>query len=183
MKVRPRHFPSRAVWLPAPAGSGPYRDWLTDPGSLTQRLRRRSRVFSVTRVTQRWARPQSDEAVLLGLRLRHRALLREVCLNCDGTAVVFAHSVLPRQSLRGPWHAIGKLGARPLGEALFANPQVVRTPLTYRKLHPGHLLYQRAVAVMGSMPPKALWARRSVFTLARASILVTEVFLPGVLAR
>ncbi len=183
MKVRPRHFPSRAAWLPAPAGSGPYRDWLVDAGSLTARLRQHSNAFSVTRVTQRWARPQTDEAALLDLRFRHRALLREVCLNCDGVPVVFAHSVLPRQSLRGAWHAIGKLGARPLGEALFANPQVVRTPLTYRKLHPGHLLYQRAVAVMGATPPKALWARRSVFTLQRASILVTEVFLPGVLAR
>lgn len=113
---------------------------------------------------------------------RQRALLREVVLNCDGQPVVFAHSVLPLSSLRGPWHDLGRLGARPLGAALFANPAVVRTPLTYRKLHPGHALYQRAVAVLPQRPP-CLWARRSVFTLQTASILVTEVFLPGVLER
>lgn len=182
MRTRARHFPARAVWLPKPAGSGLYRDWLVDAGSLTQRLRARCQQFSVSHVMQRWACPQPDEATLLGLRPHHRALLREVCLNCDGEPVVFAHSVLPRASLRGAWHDLGRLGARPLGAALFANAQVVRTPLSYRRLLPRHALYQRAVAVMQAHPP-CLWARRSVFTLQGASILVTEVFLPKVLTR
>jgi chorismate--pyruvate lyase len=149
-------------------------------GSLTQRLQAHCRNFSVSRVTQRWGRPHADEAVLLSMKPHRRALLREVCLNCDGHPVVFAHSVLPRASLRGQWHGLGRLGAKPLGAALFANAAVVRTPLTYRKLNPRHVLYQRAVAVLQNHPP-CLWARRSVFSLQGASILVTEVFLPGVL--
>lgn len=182
MKTRAQHFPPCAVWLPKPAGSGVYRHWLVDAGSLTQRLRACCRDFSVTRVTQRWARPLPDEATLLGLRAHQRALLREVCLNCDGRPAVFAHSVLPRASLRGEWHDLGRLGARPLGAALFANARVVRTPLSYRKLWPGHALYQRAIAVL-EQTPSCLWARRSVFTLRGASILVTEVFLPEILSR
>ena len=181
MKTRVTHFPSRAVWLPKPAGSGFYHHWLVDAGSLTQRLRARCRTFSVTSVNQRWAKPQSDEATLLGLRPQQRALLREVCLNCDDQPVVFAHSVLPRASLCGPWHGLARLGARPLGAALFANAEVVRTPLSYRRLQPRHTLYQRAAALL-QPGVGCLWARRSVFTLRGSSIMVTEVFLPGVLA-
>ncbi len=180
MKTRARHFPSRSVWLPKPAGSGAYRHWLMDPGSLTLRLQASCRIFSVTQVMQRWGRPQVDESTILGMRSHHRAWLREVCLNCDGQPVVFAHSVLPRNSLKGKWHSLGRLGARPLGAALFADAGVVRTPLAYRKLLPRHALYQRAVIALQDKPP-CLWARRSVFTLQRASIMVTEVFLPGVL--
>ena len=168
------------MWLPKPAGSGAYRHWLVDAGSLTQRLKTSCQAFSVTHVTQRWGRPQTDESTSLAMRPHQRALLREVCLCCDGQPVVFAHSVLPRRSLRGEWHGLGRLGARPLGEALFANAEVVRTPLTYRKLLPGHALYQRAVSVLQSRP-SCLWARRSVFMLQGAPILVTEVYLPGVL--
>lgn len=163
-----------------PLGCGALRPWLLDRGSLTRRLRARSADFAVRGVSQRWALPQPDEARLLGLRGHHSALLREVSLCCDGAPVVYAHSVLPRRSLRGAWHDLGSLGARPLGEALFANPEVVRATLSYRKLSPHSDLYRRACAGMDRRPPY-LWARRSVFLLHAAPILVTEVFLPGVL--
>lgn len=156
-----------------------YRHWLVDTGSLTRRLQQRCRLFAVQSVRQTWGRPERDEARLLGLRPGERALLREVWLYCDGVPVVFAHSVLPRRSLRGSWHDLGRLGSRPLGAALFANPRVDRAPLTYRKLSPYHVLYQRAVAVLPERPP-CLWARRSMFRLRSAAILVTEVFLPQV---
>lgn len=180
MKTRAQHFPARAAWLPKPAGSGAYRQWLVDSGSLTQRLQARCRNFFVGQVRQRWAHPQPDEAVLLGMRAHQHALRREVCLTCEGKPVVFAHSVLPRRSLRGEWRDLGRLGARPLGAALFANAAVERTPLTYRKLMPNHALYQRAAAILQDRP-SCLWARRSVFMLHGSPILVTEVFLPGVL--
>lgn len=180
MKAPARQFSSRFAWLPKPPGSAAYRHWLVDRGSLTRRLQELSRDFSVQGVCQQWASPPPDEASLLGMRAHERALLREVRLCCDGVPVVFAHSVLPRSSLRGEWHGLGRLGARPLGAALFANPHVIRAPLVFRKLSPRHELYKRATAGMACMPPR-LWARRSVFLLHNAPILVTEVFLPGVL--
>lgn len=182
MKIRSSPFPFRSVWLPKPPGSGAYRHWLVDNGSLTQRLRARCGKFAVERVRQRWARPLPDEALLLRMRSHERALLREVSLCCDGMQVVFAHSVLPRRSLRGAWHGLSRLGAKPLGAALFGNPHVVRTPLSFRKLLPRHALYARAVEHL-AVRPACLWARRSVFMLHGSSILVTEVFLPGVLER
>ena len=153
-----------------------------EAGSLTQRLQARCKAFSVCQVRQFWARPRQDEASLLGLRAHENALLREVFLHDGEIPLVFAHSVLPRRSLRGPWHGLRHLGARPLGAALFANAAVQRAPLSYRKLRPGHILYQRATSQLAAKPP-CLWARRSVFSLGRANILVTEVFLPGLLQR
>lgn len=180
MRNRFKHIPVRSAWPSRPVGSGAFRPWLLDRGSLTQRLRARSMAFSVQGVSQRWAHPHPDEARLLGLRAHQNALLREVSLCCDGSAVVFAHSVLPRRSLRGAWHGLGRLGSRPLGEALFTNPAVVRTSLTYCKLSPSSALFRRAAAGLREVPQN-LWARRSVFLLQDAPILVTEVFLPGVL--
>ncbi|MCE9632670.1 MAG: chorismate lyase [Methylophilales bacterium] len=161
-------------------GRGAYRHWLVDASSLTARLQTSCEQFSVTRVSMSWGSPQRDELLLLGMRLRERALLREVTLNCEGNPVVFAHSVLPRRSLRGAWRGLGRLGSKPLGAALFANPAVVRTPLSFRKLMPGNALYKRAATALDCRPP-CLWARRSVFMLHGATIMVTEVFLPGVL--
>jgi chorismate--pyruvate lyase len=67
-----------------------------------------------------------------------------------------------------------------MGAALFADPRIRRFPLRYRKVNRGHPLYRRACTAL-HRPPPHLWARRSLFTLRGAPILVTEVFLPGIL--
>jgi chorismate--pyruvate lyase len=182
VKIKERHFASRTHWLPYPIGGGDYRPWLIHPGSLTQRLRDCCQEFSVSQVGQRQGHPYRDEAGLLGMRAGDRAILRDVYLHCDSAPVVFAHSVLPFSSLQGPWHGLDQLGTRPLGESLFANPAVVRTPLVFCKLGTHHELYRQAVSVLKDKP-RSLWARRSVFSLKGAPILVTEVFLPEVLKR
>jgi chorismate--pyruvate lyase len=100
----------------------------------------------------------------------------------DNQPVVFAHSVLPRASLKGAWNSLGRLGNQPLGATLFVNPRVKRTPLSYKKLSPNHALYQHATQHLTQKPevrkPPYLWARRSIFSLSCANIMVTEVFLP-----
>ena len=106
---------------------------------------------------------------------------REVTLNSGDRAVVFAHSVLSPQSLRGPWRMLGGLGAKPLGAALFADSRIRRYPLRFRQLNAGHRLYRRA-AQMLPRPVSTLCARRSLFVLHDAPLLVTEVFLPAILA-
>jgi chorismate--pyruvate lyase len=181
VKVFAQASSPRARWLKKPMSSGIYRHWLIDGGSLTRRLQLRCRSFAVHPLKVHDAKPQIDEAALLGLTPRQKALLREVHLRCAGKPVVFAHSILPHKSLRGAWQGLGRLGTRPLGGALFSDPRVVRTPLEFKKLSKHHALYRRAVASLDMLPP-ALWARRSVFSLNCAAILVTEVFLPQVLA-
>jgi chorismate--pyruvate lyase len=108
------------------------------------------------------------------------ALVREVYLLCRRTPLVFAHSVIDPRALRGAWRRVARLGSRPLGAALFADPRIKRHPLHQKKLNRTHELHRRACSALRSNPTY-LWARRSLFTLHNSPILVTEVFLPGIL--
>ncbi len=177
---QPNHS-NRANWLKNPMQSGKYHHWLIDKGSLTARLKKKYADFLVQPVQVMSAKAFLDEASLLKMPVRQKALIREVMLMGNQQALVFAHSVLPASSLRGPWAGLRRLGSQPLGASLFANPQVKRTPLTYKKLSPQHLLYQHATQTM-QVKPLYLWARRSVFSLHDARIMVTEVFLPQLLS-
>lgn len=174
MNHRAQH-PIDHAWLPSPAASGAYRPWLQVQDSLTQRLRSSFENFRVANVSQYWAHPLPDEAYLLGLRPDQTALVREVWLQSGETPLVFARSVLPRASLRGSWRELGRLGSRPLGAVLFADRRVSRTLLTFCKLSRHHPISLR-------IGQTGLWARRSVFLRGDRAILVTETFLPGVLA-
>jgi chorismate lyase len=156
------------------------QSWLIDSGSLTARLQQRFSRFAVKPVTVKYAKALQDEAVLLHLPTHKTALIREVLLMGNSQPVVFAHSVLPRASLRGAWNGLGRLGNKPLGATLFANSKVKRTPLEYKKLSACSPISMRVAEHMQTAP-KALWARRSIFSLGCAKILVTEVFLPQLL--
>lgn len=171
---------SRQGWLAHPHSTPrPLRAWLSDQGSLTQRLKARCAAFRVLPLSVGIARPNADEVELLGLRPGMRAYVREVLLLCDEVPVVFAHSVLPSAGLRGGWNDITRLGSRSLGEALFSDHRIERQPLAYKAVRRGHPLFEVVAAHQGVMTAP-LWARRSVFCLNRHPLLVTEVFLPAI---
>ncbi|HET7832280.1 MAG TPA: chorismate lyase [Gallionella sp.] len=154
--------------------------WLGDRGSLTQRIRQRCSHFAVHNVRSGLARIALDESALLGVAPQQLAYSREVFLCADGQPVVFAHSACAAEHLRGTWSALRTLNDQPLGALLFALPQVRRQPLHYKALRPAHPLYQQAAADLTAAPER-LWARRSLFCLHDAPLLVTEVFLPEIL--
>ncbi len=169
------------AWLPAlSAIPSRMRDWLQDRGSLTRRIQERCDRFCVEPIFQELTKVYGDEGIKLKLRPDELAMVREVYLYCCDTPVVFAHSVIPRKNLCGVWRSLSGLGNRSLGSMLFTNPKIKRTPLEFKKVSRGHFLYDRAVLRLDEKPHH-LWARRSLFTLQRQSILVTEVFLPDIL--
>ena len=184
MKIRSQSSSIRTRWLKQPIQSGAYRTWLIDRGSLTQRLQAKSRYFNVRALRLNRAKPQMDEAKILNIPQQQSALLREVLLLDQQQPLIFAHSVLPDKSVRGAWLGLSRLGNKPLGAALFSDPQVTRTPLEYKKINRQHALYRQAIKHLEN-PPTSLWARRSVFQLSSAferhAIMVTEVFLPNIL--
>lgn len=166
------------IWqahLPLQLRQDPLRPWLAGKGSLTARIQRRCRHFSVAVARQELARPHADEAGVLGIRRGRLAWVREVVLHADGRPVVFARSILPMGSLRGAWRLFAGVGGRPLGAALFADPRIRRGALAWKKLDGRHPL-GRAAARSG-----ALWARRSLFYRNGRPLLVSEVFLPEIL--
>jgi len=171
---------SRQGWLARPHSlPRSLRHWLSDRGSLTQRLKSRCTSFRVVPLATGMARANADEYALLGMVPGSRAYVREVMLLCDEVPVVFAHSVLPPAGLRGGWDGITRLGSRSLGEALFSDHRIERQPLAYRSVRRGHPLY-RSAARQQAATVSSLWARRSVFCLNGHPLLVTEVFLPAI---
>lgn len=158
--------------------AGRLRCWLTDRGSLTARLQRHAGPIQVKVLFQGLRRVNRDEAFLFPA-LSSRVLVREVLLLHDNKPLVFAHTVLDPQALRGAWRRITGLGSRPLGAALFADPRITRFPLHQKKLPPGHPLQRHAAAQLKKQP-HSLWARRSIFAAGNSPILVSEVFLPAI---
>jgi chorismate--pyruvate lyase len=154
-------------------------EWLLDRGSLTRHL-----VHScpgVVRVEvrrQAWAHPLPGERRLLGLRPGTLTLVREVELRCTEHPWVFARTLIPAATLRGGGHRLARLGERPLGALLFADPGVRRDRVEVTLLGPQHTLFRQAVACL-SVPPHSLWARRTLFLMKDRPLLVNEIFLPG----
>ncbi|MFQ6334709.1 chorismate--pyruvate lyase family protein [Methylophilus sp. 3sh_L] len=176
----PQHTRScEAAWQPRVVGHTAFRPWLLERGSLTARLKKHYPAFSVALLSQDWRKPYVDEQSILRINAACQAWVREVMLTGNGQSRVFAHSVIARQDLRGPWSRLRSIGRMPLGAALFANPRVRRGPLQFRKLCAHHPLHQTVCRYHPQLQQSPLWARRSLFCLHQHLLLVTEVFLPA----
>ena len=173
-----KKIPRDSSWCSAPVAAGALRRWLTDRGSLTARLQQHAGPIRVNVLFQGLRRVNRDEAFLFA-NPAARVLVREVLLLRGNTPLVFAHTVLAADGLRGAWRSIVGLGTRPLGAALFADPRIARFPLRQKKLPRTHPLFRRAAAQLKRAPPP-LWARRSIFAAGNSPILVSEVFLPAI---
>lgn len=165
----------------APSHTDPWRPWLAWRGSLTWRITARAGDFRVQVVRQGLHIPNEDEYRQLGQPTHRRALVREVVLHAGGRPVVLAHSIAAWRDLPGAWRGLRGLGSRPLAEALFTDPLVSRGPLEFVRIDSRHPLGRRARQVFGRALP-VLWARRSRFLKHGRPLLVTEVFLPELLA-
>jgi len=127
---------------------------------------------------QVWGRPDSGEALALGMKRHGRVWLREVQLLCDDQSWVYARTVIPATTLAGPARCLLRLGNRPLGAVLFADPTVVRGGVEIACLRSRHRLYRRASLSL-TTKPTILWGRRSLFWMGGRPLLVAEVFLPA----
>ncbi|MBS0513508.1 MAG: chorismate lyase [Proteobacteria bacterium] len=178
----------RETWLPTPPRAAvppSLRPWLTDPASLTSRIRARCTRFSVRVLAQHLGTARLDEAAFLGLRPGERVWVREVLLIADGRAVVFGRSLLPRRNVRGAWNLFHGMGARPLGAALFADPAISRSPLTCKRFDARDARYHRARSALtlhdaSASMPRDVWARRSLFRRHGRVLMVSEFFLPDI---
>ena len=151
--------------------------WLMEPGSLTQRLRKRVGAgFRVELLGQSWQKPGMDEAWQLGLKPGHRAIVREVALQDGSQPLVVARSIIPAQTLHGADRRLARLGNRPLGHILFADPRLQRLQLQWTQVDKRdwkHGLFADQDA------PATLWGRRSLYSLGpEHKLLVAEFFLP-----
>lgn len=153
--------------------------WLDDRGSLTKRLMDYCPgQFSVRVLSQQWITPQVEEARLLGVPRRQLALLRQVQLLCDDMVCVYARSIIPLSTLKGKHMRLKRLGDRPLGGYLFAQPNLKRSHQHIARIVKKDPLFK--IALPENEPNcDQVWGRRSLFSMGRKSLLVSEFFLPA----
>lgn len=147
--------------------------WLTERGSLTQRLRTQWGEVAVQVITEGPAVPLPHEAQRLGLELTATAWVRSVSLLCRGRPRLHARTVIPAWSPHNPWAQVQHLGRQPLGELLFSLPDLQRSAFEWA----ADLPWPDAAPGQAPVGPGSL-ARRCVFVRAGAPLLLTELF-PG----
>jgi len=155
-------------------------EWLLDPDSLTDRLRRACPgCFAVRVIDEGWQRPRLDEVRSLDMPVSAVAWIRQVQLLCDDRPWVFARSVIPSTTLTGQQRQLAFLGNRPLGAYLFSNPGLQRGAVEVARIQQDHAMFAEATGGL-SRRPAEIWGRRSVFRVGGKPLLVAEVFLPGI---
>jgi len=132
--------------------------WIRDDRSLTQKLKKRYQDFRVVVHKQEELEIYKHEINQLGNE--ENFIVREVSLYGDDQPVVFARSVIPKNTKT---ESIMKIGNKPLGEILFTDPNISREPI--------EITFQNDI-----------WGRRSVFVMNNSRILVSEFFLEKIYA-
>lgn len=170
--------PTDARWLPEAelhrlSTDADHCGWLTERGSLTQRLRAQWGEVAVQVNTEGPAVPLPHEAQRLGLPLTASAWVRSVSLLCRGRPRLQARTVIPAWAPHNPWAQVQHLGRQPLGELLFSLPDLQRSAFEWA----ADLPWPDAAPGQAPVGPGSL-ARRCVFVRADAPLLLTELF-PG----
>ncbi len=155
------------------------RSWLIDTGSLTAKLRNACHAFSVHLIKQTQRTAKLHEITLLELAEDDQLIDREVQLYCDTYPVVYARSLIPVKAVSDRFDDLDSMGERPLGEKIFSDPQLSRSPIEWSQLTADHPLFLHAMENVGSIP-KHIFGRRSLFYGAAKPILISEFFLPEI---
>lgn len=144
------------------------RPWLADAGSLTAALRRAlAGALDCTLLTHGWRAASADEACYLGLAPGSRLYWRRVRFSHAGRVLLVGHTLAPVAAL-ATCPALRRLGHRPVGDLLFADPRARRERIELSR--PDTVASLRTVA-----------ARRALVRAGRQRLLVMEYFLPAML--
>lgn len=173
MSITTAHYLLQAHWqTPSDLRLQPVQSsWLLETDSLTARLKSRCRHFRLQMLSEQYyPLPEPLQAQLAGAE---NALLREVMLYCDAQAMIYAQSWLPLSTLAAI-EPLARLGDKPLGEFIFRHPELQRGPIEVA------VLDATALKLAAPLTESTVWARRSVFWLAKHPLHVVEVFMPAV---
>ncbi len=151
--------------------------WLRETGSLTKRLRGIYHDRLKVRILfHRWQPAFNDECKALAVPGQRYVLIREVLLHAGDQALILARTVLPEATIRIAHRNLSHLGTRPLGEVIFAYPDLERRQRQFA-LADARQWSSDAKRQFDITDP--LWGRRTIYAIHGQPLLVSEFFLPG----
>ena len=160
-----------------------WQSWLSDTGSLTQKIERAiGQKLEVVVLRDCRQNLNSDESRYFHFKIK-RCRIREVLLCANGMPLVMANSIIPGRSSSGSNHEVLRLGKKPLGAVLFAKTRMrsKKKPLReIARLDKRNILWKKCFQQYQNLPAVS-WARRTLYQLKGRPLLVSEVFLPALL--
>ncbi len=155
------------------------QSWIYETGSLTQRLRAHfgSRLHIRILLQQRH-KPFIQERQLLKQPPAQYTLIREVLLHADNIPLILARSIIPEATIQVAHRNLSHLGTRPLGEVIFAYPNLQRLSLEITQVSPDAWREPCRNEFQIQQP---VWGRRTIYAIPAQPLLVSELFLPAVL--
>lgn len=156
------------------------RPWLNETGSLTKRLRSvYGNHLAVKLLFHYWKPAFAEECQRLRVPHHRYHLIREVLLHVGDKPLVLARTVLPEHTIRIAHRNLSHLGTRPLGEVIFAYPDL-ELRQRYFSAAPAN---SWSPAVQNSYRlEQTVWGRRTLYAIHHQPLLVSEFFLPAIVS-
>ncbi|CAM8266686.1 chorismate lyase [Candidatus Methylopumilus planktonicus] len=152
------------TWLKSPKVAGNELSWLTEEGSLTERLEKEFDDVAV-------------EVFYEGdFPLDKNFYMREVILKSNGKPMIFARTLVKEDDLEKAWGALKNLGNRSLATILFNSSEIKKTSVFYKELFLNDSLFVY-VSSINPIHKKSLWARKSSWEKQGAHLDLIEIFL------
>lgn len=153
------------------------QSWLQETGSLTKRLRQiHAEKFAVKLLFEGWHHAYIDEALILEQPRSQFLWVREVLLHSNNQGLVLARTVLPKTTIATAQRKLSHLGSRPLGEVIFAYPDLKLCQRQFCKINQASWSKAGLAAIE---PDAEIWGRRTVYAIHSQPLLVAEFFLPN----
>lgn len=155
------------------------KEWVLYSGSFMRRLIQYGIHDARIQVLQQgWQLPQAWEGKLLAIDAEIKVLVREVLILSEKKKWMFARTVIPEKTLTGKYKQLAQLEDRSLGSVLFQDPEMRRGEFEFASLQTDRLLRDYPDLCNNEIDSTELWVRRSIFSLQKNVLLLTEVFLP-----
>jgi len=154
------------IWLKSPTAKGKEFSWLTEQGSLTERL---NKEFHDVEVDVIYEGKVSEEK---------SSYKREVIIKSHGQPMVFARTSLKDDDLNGTWRCLKKLGQQSLANILFKDTEIYRRSMLYQIIQPADALhlYLKSLDLVNQ---EIIWLRKSEWEKNGKTLSLIEVFLPN----
>ncbi len=153
--------------------------FLFENGSLSRLIQTKFKGrFHIGIINESWMMPMCYEKKILSLRDNEIAFIRESYLNCDNKKLVYARTIIPKQTLKRKNQNLTRLGQKPLGEILFRNDKIYRDDIKFARITRLNKLHSRAKGNCNISSD--LYSRQSLYYIKNKPLLVFEVFLPDI---
>tara|TARA_R110002126_G_scaffold222360_3_gene367542 strand:- start:1728 stop:2297 length:570 start_codon:yes stop_codon:yes gene_type:complete len=155
-------------------------NWMVMPNNLTETIKKTGVDFSLDLLSESFDKPYIDERKAFNNYPADasNSFVRKVFLKGNNKPMIFARVIIPEQTYVSYKSEFMSLGSKAIGNALLHHDkQVHRSEFEYKFIIPSDEIFNeiKELNLMGNQ--KGLWARRSVFTLPKGYLLITEVFL------